>query len=62
MTKYICRAFWCVFVTFSLEIVLPNEQVSDGTICQVMSILNLPGDNWYLAINGTVARQYSIYG
>ena len=47
--------FWHVLVTFSLETVLPLEQVSNVPIYEVMCILILPHDNWYPAINGSKA-------
>ena len=55
--------FWHVFVTCSLETVLPYKQISDVTIFQVtgMCVLILPADNWYPAINGNKAVEFFLY-
>ena len=50
MTIFCLRPF--VNPGLDIHVVLPNEQVSDVTIFQVMFILILSDDNWYLAING----------
>ena len=47
--------FSCVFVLFTLEFVSPYLLHLGCTLGQVMSILILSADNWYLAIIGSKA-------
>ena len=49
------------FFHIQLEIVLPDEQVSDMTNFQVMSVLILPGDNGYPVINSSKAVRVQTY-
>ena len=51
MTAYL-KAFCYVFVPFTLETIFTLFEL---TVCQVIHIVSLPGDNWYLAIIGSQA-------
>ena len=53
---YICINYYFA-VLYNNEAIkyLKKKKVSDVTIFQVMSILILPGNNWYPVINGSKA-------
>ena len=52
------KAFRCVSVLFTVEIVLPYLLDLGRTFGQVMSICISSGDNWYPVIIGSKAVNY----